>query len=217
MAKTDIELGMQVHEHLKELGIENPIAFHKAASANQPLMENAMDDFCTELGLDLKHPSTCGTPHRLAKMYKNEICWGLDYSRFPHCMKTPLEGQRDIVLVKNIEVKSLCEHHFMPVLGVAHVAYIPNEHNLGLSKLNRIVEFFGRRPQLQERLGAQIAAALQLILDTEDVAVIVDAEHLCVKFRGIQDHSSSTTSSHMRGKFLDNTAARAELLQLIKG
>lgn len=217
MAKTDYELGKQVHEHLMNMGIENPIAFAKVQEDNQSMMEKAMQGFCTDLGMDLEHPSTEGTPHRLAKMYKNEICWGLDYARFPHCMKTPVEGARDIVLVKDIVVKSLCEHHFMPVLGVAHVAYIPNEHNLGLSKLNRVVEFFSRRPQLQERLGAQVAAALQHILNTEDVAVIIDAEHLCVKFRGIQDHSSSTTTSHMRGKFMQNTAARAELLQLIKG
>lgn len=217
MAKTDFEMGMKVHEHLKKLGLENPMIWDEIACADRRTsMEDGMVKVCKHLGLNPEDPSTCGTPHRLSKMYLDEICWGLDYAQFPHAMTTPNEGNKnEIVLVRDIEVKSLCEHHFMPVVGHAHVAYIPNEKLLGLSKFNRIVDFFSRRPQLQERLGSQILETLKYVLDSDDVAVVIKADHMCVTFRGIQDHSSNTITSHMSGRFFDIPAARAELMSLL--
>lgn len=217
MAKTDAKLGQRIHEHLKTLGIENPIDFANVKDFGVTSLEAVMSNVCKQIGLSATDPSTEGTPHRLAKMYKKELCWGLDYENFPACLITPNEGHVDGILCeRNIAVKSLCEHHFMPVIGVAHIAYIPKDKLLGLSKFNRIVEFFSRRPQLQERLGEQILATLKLLLETEDVAVIVDAEHLCVKFRGIEDCGSSTITSLMSGKFRTEASARLELLSLIR-
>lgn len=216
MAKVDSILGQRIHNVMVEKEIENPINFETFNHSTVDKLEKSLSTFCTGLGLDLKHPSTEGTPHRLAKMYKNEICWGLDYNKFPACMTVPNEGGlNDIVLIRNIEVKSLCEHHFQPIIGRAHIAYIPNNKLLGLSKFNRIVEFFSRRPQLQERLCAQVQTALIEILKTPSVAIIIEAEHFCVKFRGIEDQCSDTVTSKMGGKFWSNQDCRSELLSLI--
>lgn len=214
MAKTNNELGQEIHELLIANGIENPIDFRAYDNSDTSDLEHSLKGFCLDLGLSPDDPSTEGTPHRLAKMYKHEICWGLDYSLFPDCMVTPNTSKNDeMIIVRNIEVKSLCEHHFMPVIGKAHVAYLSNEKLLGLSKFNRVVEFFSRRPQLQERLCEQIHAALSYILDA-DVAVIIEAEHLCVKFRGIEDYGSDTVTSKMSGRFM-LTPVRAELMSRI--
>jgi GTP cyclohydrolase I len=180
-------------------------------------MTRKMEGLCINLGMDLEDPSVEGTPRRLAKMYFNELCFGLHYENFPKCLITPNGGKFDeVILVRDITLKSLCEHHFMPVLGKAHIAYIPKDHILGLSKFNRIVDFFSRRPHLQERLGQQISEALKMILQTDDVAVIIDAEHFCVKFRGIQDECSSTVTSVMSGRFRTDSALRAETLSLVR-
>lgn len=216
MASCEPTLGQSIHEMLVSRGLENPIDFN-AVHAYSPLsLTKSFDNVCEQLGLSAIDPSTTGTPARLAKMYKNEICWGLNYNLFPSCLTTPNDMNcQEIILVRNIEVKSLCEHHFMPVIGRAHIAYIPGDKLLGLSKFNRIVEFFSRRPQLQERLCEQIAATLSYILDSLDVAVIIEAEHFCVKFRGIQDDCSDTVTSRMLGKFFTESSARSELLSLI--
>lgn len=216
MASANPSLGQDIHKMLLAKGLENPVDFDAVKVYSVDSLEKSFDLVCEQLGLSHTDPSTEGTPRRLAKMYKNEICFGLNYDNFPACMVTPNDGQLDeIVVVQDITVTSLCEHHFMPVMGRAHVAYIPGSRLLGLSKFNRLVEFFARRPQLQERLGQQILATLQHILGTDDVAVIISAEHLCVKFRGIQDQCSSTTTSHMAGRFRNVPEVRAELLNLI--
>jgi len=216
MASSNPKLGQDIHQMLVGKGIENPISFGTFRGYNVDSLNNAFSKITGMLGMSTTDPSTEGTPKRLAKMYKNEICFGLDYDNFPECMVTPNDGKLDeIVLVQDITVTSLCEHHFMPVMGRAHVAYIPKDKLLGLSKFNRVVEFFARRPQLQERMGQQILATFQYLLDTEDVAVVISAEHLCVKFRGIQDQCSSTTTSHMAGRFRAIPEVRAELLSLI--
>ena len=216
MANTDVMLGRKIHKMLKEVKYENPINFENYKSTGVHNLEGSLETFCTNLGLDLQHPSTKGTPHRLAKMYKHEICWGLDYENFPACMKVENEGDfNEMIIIRNIEVKSLCEHHFQPIIGKAHIAYIPEDSLLGLSKFNRIVEFFSRRPQLQERLCAQIQQALKYILGTEHVAVIIEAEHFCVKFRGIEDQCSDTITSKVSGNFRENAECRAELFSLI--
>ena len=157
------------------------------------------------------------TPTRLAKMYVDELYWGLDYNNFPKC--TAIEnkmGYDEMVLEKNVTVLSTCEHHFVTIDGLAAIAYIPNKKVIGLSKLNRIVEFFSKRPQVQERLTEQIYHTLTYILGTEDVAVVIDAVHFCVRSRGVRDYNSSTITSKLGGRFKSNPALRAEFLSLSK-
>lgn len=167
------------------------------------------------LGLDLTDDSLKGTPKRVAKMYVEEIFSGLDPLKKP--LPTLFENTykyNQMLVEKNITLQSTCEHHFVPIMGKAHVAYISSGKVIGLSKLNRIVDYYARRPQVQERLTIQIAEELKEILQTRDVAVIIDAEHLCVQSRGIKDRSSSTITSSFHGKFL-NESTRLELLRLV--
>lgn len=220
--KSDLVTGERVHQYLKDLGIETPMssaeAAHMAASPLEPkaaIMEH-VTAIMNIMGLDLSDDSLIETPKRVAKMFLNELFWGLDYENFPKATVVENKMRYDeMVLERRITVHSTCEHHLLPILGHAHVAYIPKDKVLGLSKLNRIVEFFSRRPQIQERLTAQIAATLQLLLDTQDVAVCIDAEHLCVKTRGVEDACSDTVTSKLGGAFKDNAATRAEFFHLI--
>ncbi len=166
------------------------------------------------LGLDLNDDSLRDTPRRVAKMYVNEIFGGLRDDNFPKI--TILENTMDydqMVCVQDIEVISTCEHHFQPIDGFATVAYIPDKKVIGLSKINRIVEYFSRRPQVQERLTKQIADCLQYILGTDNVAVHINAKHYCVISRGIQDTHSTTTTSDLRGDFKVRTETRTEFLK----
>ena len=154
------------------------------------------------MGLDLKDDSLKGTPMRVAKMYIEEIFSGLNPANKPKVALFENKYQYNQMLVeKDITFYSNCEHHFVPIIGKAHVAYISSGKVIGLSKLNRIVQYYAKRPQVQERLTNQIALELQSILDTEDVAVIIDAKHLCVSSRGIKDDTSSTVTSFYGGKF----------------
>ncbi len=154
------------------------------------------------LGLDLTDDSLRGTPYRVAKMYVKEIFHGLDPKNRPEA-RTFSNGYdySDMVIEKNIQVTSFCEHHFLPFIGKAHVAYISKGKVIGLSKINRLVDYFSRRPQVQERLTLQIADALSEAMETEDVAVFIDSKHLCVSTRGIKDTTSSTITSEFRGAF----------------
>lgn len=167
------------------------------------------------LGLDLNDDSLQGTPRRVAKMYVQEIFRGLNPANKPAV--TTFDNKynyRRLVVERNIPLQSTCEHHFQPIFGVAHVAYIPNGRVIGLSKLNRIVDFFARRPQVQERLTMQIAEELKKALNTDDVAVYIDAKHMCVQARGVEHHGASTITGEYSGKFLnDNT--KNEFLQAI--
>ncbi len=166
------------------------------------------------LGLDLNDDSLRDTPKRIAKMYVNEVFGGLHPENFP--AMTVIENKMkydQMVCVQNIEVMSMCEHHFQPIDGFATVAYIPNKKVIGLSKINRIVEFFSRRPQVQERLTKQIADCLSYILETEDIAVHINARHYCVIARGIQDSHSSTTTTDLRGEFKVSGDTRSEFLK----
>lgn len=165
------------------------------------------------LGLDLSNDSLSETPKRIAKMYVNEIFPGLSPDTFPKITVIENQMQYDqMVLVRDIRVMSTCEHHFMPIHGVATVAYIPNQKVIGLSKINRVVDYFCRRPQVQERLTKQIADCLQLLLETEHVAVHIDAKHYCVIARGVEDAGSSTITSDLRGHFKSLPHTRAEFL-----
>lgn len=167
------------------------------------------------LGLDLNDDSLRGTPHRVAKMYVKEIFSGLNPANMPEIALFENKYQYGQMLIeRDITLFSNCEHHFVPIYGRAHVAYISSGKVIGLSKLNRIVQYYAKRPQVQERLTMQIGQALQRILDTEDVAVVIDARHMCVSSRGIKDAASSTVTSFYEGRFSEE-ATRQEFLQHI--
>jgi GTP cyclohydrolase I len=165
------------------------------------------------LGLDLADDSLADTPRRVAKMYVSEIFGGLDYRNFP---KLTVVGNRmgcdEMIRVGGISLSSTCEHHFVTIDGTATVAYVPRDKLIGLSKINRIVAFFARRPQIQERLTAQVLLALQTLLDTDDVAVSITAVHFCVKARGVMDANSSTTTTALGGAFKHDAETRKEFL-----
>lgn len=167
------------------------------------------------LGLDLTDDSLKGTPSRVAKMFVNEIFGGLDPQKRPKASTFENKYKYGEMLVeKNITVYSTCEHHLLPIVGKAHVAYISNGTVVGLSKMNRIVDYFAKRPQVQERLTIQIVKELQQVLNTEDVACVIDAKHLCVNSRGIRDIDSSTVTSEFGGQF-KNEATKREFLDYI--
>ena len=168
------------------------------------------------LGLDLTDDSLKGTPNRVAKMFVKELFGGLNPDKKPNASTFENKYQYGEMLVeKNITVYSTCEHHLLPIVGKAHVAYISNGTVVGLSKMNRIVDYYAKRPQVQERLTIQIVKELQEVLNTEDVACVIDAKHLCVNSRGIRDTESSTITSEFGGKFKDKETKR-EFLDYIK-
>jgi GTP cyclohydrolase I len=165
------------------------------------------------LGMDLNNDSLKDSPRRIAKMYVNEIFKGLDMANFPKITAIENEmGYDQMLVVRDISVVSTCEHHFVTIDGKASIAYIPREKVIGLSKINRIADFFSRRPQVQERLTKQIADCLVYVLGTEDVAVHINAKHYCVISRGIEDHSSTTVTSDLRGAFRNDPRTRSEFL-----
>ncbi len=167
------------------------------------------------LGLDRKDDSLSGTPKRVAKMYVKEIFSGLNPNDFPDIKLFENKYNYDQMLVeKNIVFYSNCEHHFVPIIGKAHVAYISSGKVIGLSKINRIVQHFAKRPQVQERLTMQISNAMKKVLNTDDVAVVIDATHLCVSSRGVKDINSSTVTSHFTGQFA-NEERKNEFLKYL--
>ncbi len=204
---------------------------HIATSVDTPLRDDAFDrndnekieiiqekfrEIMEVLGLDLTDDSLSGTPYRVAKMYVKEIFSGLNPANKPDVKLFENKYQYNEMLVeKNITFYSNCEHHFVPIIGTAHVAYISNGKVIGLSKLNRIVQYFAKRPQVQERLTMQIASELKRILQTEDVAVLIDAKHLCVSSRGIEDVNSSTVTAEYSGAF-QNPDKRNEFLKYVE-
>jgi GTP cyclohydrolase I len=200
------------HLIIEEMGDE-----HKASSVETPLRSDAFDKTEDEkialiephfkaimeiLGMDLRDDSLRGTPLRVAKMYVKELFQGLNPANMPSMTLFENKFQYNEMLVeKNINFYTNCEHHFVPFFGKAHVAYISSGKVIGLSKLNRLVEYYSKRPQVQERLTMQIGKALQTVLQTQDIAVMMDAKHLCVSSRGVKDDSSTTITSFFGGKF----------------
>ncbi|MCU0361396.1 MAG: GTP cyclohydrolase I FolE [Bacteroidia bacterium] len=193
-------------EHLFT-SIETPMkadAFDLSEDEKMKKIEAHFRDIMETLGLDLKDDSLKGTPERVAKMYVKEIFSGLNPANKPKIALFENRYQYNQMLVeKDITFYSNCEHHFVPIFGKAHVAYISNGKVIGLSKLNRIVQYFAKRPQVQERFTMQIAKELQDVLQTQDVAVLIDAKHLCVSSRGVQDNNSATVTSFYGGKFAE--------------
>lgn len=180
------------------------------------LIAGHFEEIMRILGLDLEDDSLQDTPKRVAKMYVNEVFQGLLPENKPSVTLFDNKYNYDEMLVeKNIKVHSFCEHHFVPIVGKAHVAYISSGKVIGLSKINRIVDYFSRRPQVQERLTVQIADELKKVLQTDDVAVAITADHMCVTLRGIKDQESSTYTSSFHGKFKDRDY-RNEFLDIVK-
>jgi GTP cyclohydrolase I len=216
--KTDPELGQKIHEHLVKMGVETPTTDYQLDRKEKiDVIEAHFTGIMRALGLDLEDDSLMDTPKRVAKMYVNEIFWGLDYDAFPKCTTVANKMNYDeMVVERNVNVQSNCEHHFVIIDGLATVAYVPNEKVLGLSKINRIVEYFAKRPQIQERLTEQVFHALCYILETENVAVMIDAQHYCVKSRGVEDTGSSTVTTKLGGGFKTDAAARAEFLSIAR-
>lgn len=169
------------------------------------------------LGMDLNNDSLEKSPNRVAKMYVNEIFQGLKPDSFPAISVIENEMQYDqMIVIKDVQVVSFCEHHFVTIEGKANVAYIPNKRVIGLSKINRIVKYFSRRPQVQERLTKQIADCLAYILDTPHVAVVIDAKHYCVISRGVEDVNSTTLTCDLRGDFKEDEKTRQEFMMHTK-
>ncbi len=218
--KTDADLGYKVEEYLRAKGVHTPTQIDPLLKKDEykiKKIEKYFTYIMETLGLDLTDDSLIDTPKRVAKMYVNEIFWGLKPENFPKC--TVIEnkmGYDEMVIEKDITLMSNCEHHFVTIDGKAHVAYIPKGKVLGLSKLNRIVEYFARRPQVQERIAEQVYHALVYILGTEDVAVVIEGVHYCVKSRGVEDHSSYTMTAKLGGCFRNEPDCRAEFMSLIK-
>ena len=216
--KTDPELGQKVHEHLVKMGVETPTLPNNLDRKDKiDRIEEHFTAIMKYLGLDLTDDSLIETPKRVAKMYVNEIFWGLDYEAFPKC--TTVDNKmhyNEMVVERNVNVQSNCEHHFVIIDGLATVAYVPKQKVLGLSKINRIVEYFSKRPQIQERLTEQIFHTLKFILETEDVAVLIDAQHYCVKSRGVEDTGSSTVTVRLGGGFKTDPSARNEFLSIAR-
>lgn len=213
-------------EHNDEIGNN-----HIATSTHNPVREDAFDisdeekitrikkdveNILLTLGMDLTDDSLKGTPNRVAKMFVKEIFGGLNPNKKPSASTFDNKYKYGEMLVeKNIVVYSTCEHHLLPIYGRAHIAYISNGTVVGLSKMNRIVEYYAKRPQVQERLTIQIVKELQEVLNTEDVACVIDAKHMCVNSRGIKDIESSTVTSEFGGKFKEEKVKR-EFLDYIK-
>lgn len=214
MSATDELVGNMVQAHLVAKGVETPMLSAPKEGAFD-IIQESFRKIMEAMGLDMADDSLQDSPKRVAKMFTKEIFKGLDYKNFPKCtiMKNKMQYSA-MVCEEGIAVKSYCEHHFVAIDGVATVAYIPGEHVVGLSKLNRIVDFFSRRPQVQERLTEQVYEALTVVLGTEDVAVMVKATHFCVKHRGVEDANSTTTTCKLGGKFKDEPTVRAEFLSI---
>jgi len=215
--KTDPVLGQEVHEYLVKMGLETPSISNDIERKDKiDKIEQHFTSIMQTLGLDLTDDSLIETPKRVAKMYVNEIFWGLDYEAFPKCTTVENKMKYDeMVIERNINVQSNCEHHFVVIDGVATVGYIPKHKVLGLSKINRIVEYFSKRPQIQERLTEQIYYALQYILDTDNIGVVLDAQHYCVKSRGVEDVGSSTVTSKLGGCFKNDPSVRSEFMNIV--
>ena len=223
--KSDPILGLKVHEYLVSLGLETPITRKVQSIPNKEKIEKIAElqrQTMEILGLDLRDDSLIDTPNRIAKMYVNELFWGLDYNNFPKCTDVENKIKYDEVVIERCSVKSVCEHHFV-YFGTAHrpdlscwIGYIPGEKVIGLSKLSRIVEFFSRRPQIQERLTEQISAAIKFITKSDDVAVVMKGQHFCVLTRGVEDSDGLTITSSLSGRFREESELRSEFMSLIR-
>lgn len=199
--------------------VDTPIvtgAFDKSDDEKIQNIEHYFTKIMEELGLDLNDDSLSGTPYRVAKMYVKELFYGLNPKNKPKLSVFENKyGYKKMLVEQFITLDSSCEHHFLPITGHAHIGYIPTDKVIGLSKINRLVDYYAHRPQVQERLALQILKDLQNVLDTEDVIVMITAKHLCVSSRGIKDKDSFTTTIEYGGSF-ENHKQREEFISVIK-
>lgn len=216
--KTDPELGLKVRNHLIAQGVETPLFEHDVPVKDRiTMIEKDFKHIMEVLGLDLEDDSLIDTPTRVAKMFVSEIFYGLDTDTFPKVTVVDNKFECDeMVVERGVTLNSSCEHHFLPILGYATIAYIPKKKVLGLSKLNRISEYFAKRPQVQERLTSQIFHTLCFLLETDNVAVMIDGAHTCVSTRGIEDTNSRTSTSKLGGAFKSDPSTRAEFMALAR-
>lgn len=217
-SKTDPALGHEVEAYLQKKGVATPTNHSLLALDDQDKIlqiQKHYTEIMNILGLDLSDDSLEETPKRVAKMMVSEQMWGLRPENFPKATVIDNKMNYDeMVVEKGITVMSLCEHHLVVIDGKAKVAYIPDKKVLGLSKMNRIVAYFAHRPQVQERLTEQVFHALQYLLDTDDIAVVIQGVHYCVKSRGVEDSTSSTTTSKLGGRFREEPSLRAEFFSV---
>ncbi|MES2768874.1 MAG: GTP cyclohydrolase I FolE [Bdellovibrionota bacterium] len=193
-----------------------PTPYHDTKMSDADKIEKITGHFqaiMETLGMDLSNDSLQKSPHRVAKMYVNEIFAGLKEENFPRISVIENEMQYDqMIVIKDVNVVSFCEHHFVTIQGKANIAYIPNKRVIGLSKINRVAKYFSQRPQVQERLTKQIADCLSYVLDTPNVAVMIDAKHYCVISRGVEDVNSTTLTCDLRGEFREDEKTRQEFM-----
>jgi len=215
MNKKDIEI---IGDNHISSSVETPMvpgAFDKSDDQKIENIQHHFGKIMEELGLDLSDDSLSGTPYRFAKMYVKELFYGLNPKNKPKLSVFENKyGYKKMLVEQNITIDSSCEHHFLPITGHAHIAYIPGEKVIGLSKINRLVDYYAHRPQVQERLSLQILKDLQGVLETEDVIVMICAQHLCVSSRGIKDKDSFTTTLEYGGCF-DDKVYRNEFLNIV--
>lgn len=218
--KTNPELGQQIQEHLINCGVATPVDVDLLSIENKDKIrkiESLFMDIWKTMGMDMTDDSLAETPKRMAKMWVLETMWGLLPENFPKCTTVDNKMKYDeMVVERNVNVQSQCEHHGVVIDGMATVGYIPNQKVLGLSKINRVVEYFSKRPQIQERLTEQIYHALQYILDTDNIGVVVDGKHYCVSSRGVEDVNSSTTTSKLGGVFKSDPSVRSEFMSIAR-
>jgi GTP cyclohydrolase I len=226
MASTDKALGFQVHAHLKAIGLETPTTSQVTSSRSDKIavIEASTKAMLEALGLDLTDDSLTETPMRVAKMWVDDMMWGLDYNNFPKCttVNNKMSAPEEFVAVA-VSAASQCEHHLLSIIPAGGlnqpsivIAYIPTDKVLGLSKLSRIANFFAARPQVQERLTHQILEAVKFVTQSEDVAVFASMAHLCMSTRGARDTASDTTTCAMSGKFIENASVRSEFLAIAR-
>lgn len=194
-----------------------PDAFEKSDKEKIKNIQHYFEKIMEELGLDLSDESLSGTPYRFAKMYVKELFYGLNPNNKPKLSVFDNKyGYNKMLVEQNITIDSACEHHFLPITGYAHIGYVPANKVIGLSKINRLVDYYAHRPQVQERLSLQILRSLQEVLETEDVIVVVNAKHLCVSSRGIKDKNSFTTTVEYGGCFKEETV-RGDFFKMVGG
>ena len=219
MLKCDPELGQRVHAYLLSKGVETPTVeaeLNKSEKSKLIKIEKNVKAIMETLGMDLTDDSLIDTPKRVAKMYVNEIFSGLDYSKFPKCTAVSNKMKYDeMVVEKDITAISSCEHHLVTIDQKVHIAYIPDRHVLGLSKLNRLAKFFAQRPQIQERYAEQLFHAVEYIVGTSDIAIVVRGKNYCVAQRGVEDTSSYTITSKLGGVFKADPMVRKEFMDLV--
>ncbi len=202
MYSKDPELGKKIHQLLLDKKIESPAIFSQITDDRLDEIKDKVHDLLQSIGLDLNDKSIANTPKRAAKFFVNELFYGLDYNNFPKMTTNPNDYKYTSPLFsQSISFNSTCEHHLVTISGSAYLAYIPKDKIIGLSKLNRIVDFFAKRPQVQERVTRQIFFALQEILETEDIAIGITAKHSCIAIRGVRDGSTKNITVEFGGRF----------------